>query len=45
MQIWMNSIDYPYIISGNLMSLPAFMPVAFELTVLFSSAGAFQHVL
>ena len=42
MQIWMNSIDYPYIISGKpYVSLPAFMPVAFELTVLFSSFGAF----
>ena len=42
MQIWMNAIDYPYIISGKpYISLPAFMPVAFELTVLFSSFGAF----
>ena len=42
MQIWMNSIDYPYIISGKpFISLPAFMPVAFELTVLFASFGTF----
>jgi mono/diheme cytochrome c family protein len=42
MQIWMNAIDYPYIISGKpYLSLPAFIPVAFELTVLFSSFGAF----
>lgn len=42
MQIWMNAIDYPYIISGKpYISLPAFIPVAFELTVLFSSFGAF----
>jgi mono/diheme cytochrome c family protein len=42
MQIWMNAIDYPYIISGKpFVSLPAFMPVAFELTVLFASFGAF----
>ncbi len=42
MQIWMNTIDYPYIISGKpFLSLPAFMPVAFELTVLFASFGAF----
>lgn len=42
MQIWMNSINYPYIISGKpYISLPAFMPVAFELTVLFSAFGAF----
>ncbi len=42
MQIWMNSINYPYIISGKpYISLPAFVPVAFELTILFASFGAF----
>ncbi|TWU56395.1 hypothetical protein Poly51_23050 [Rubripirellula tenax] len=42
MQIWMNGIDYPYIISGKpYISLPAFIPVAFELTILFASFGAF----
>ncbi len=42
MQIWMNAIDYPYIISGKpYISLPAFVPVTFELTILFSSFGAF----
>ncbi len=42
MQIWMNSINYPYIISGKpFISLPAFIPVAFELTILFASFGAF----
>src|SRR6056297_760070 len=42
MQIWMNAIDYPYIISGKpFISLPAFIPVAFELTILFASFGAF----
>jgi mono/diheme cytochrome c family protein len=38
MQVWMNAIDYPYIISGKpFISLPAFIPVAFELTVLFAA--------
>ncbi len=38
MQIWMNAVDYPYIISGKpFISLPAFIPVAFELTVLFAA--------
>ena len=39
MQIWMNAINYPYIISGKpfVLSLPAFMPVTFELTVLLAS--------
>ena len=42
MQIWMNAIDYPYIISGKpYISLPAFIPVAFELTILFASFGTF----
>ncbi|MEO1614848.1 MAG: quinol:electron acceptor oxidoreductase subunit ActD [Planctomycetota bacterium] len=42
MQIWMNSIDYKYIISGKpYISLPAFIPVAFELTILLASFGAF----
>ena len=38
MQYWMNAVDYPYIISGKpFASWPAFIPVAFELTVLFSA--------
>lgn len=38
MQWWMNAVDYPYIISGKpYASWPAFIPVAFELTVLFSA--------
>ncbi|MEL6110749.1 MAG: quinol:electron acceptor oxidoreductase subunit ActD [Planctomycetota bacterium] len=42
MQVWMNGIDYKYIISGKpYISLPAFMPVAFELTILLASFGAF----
>ncbi len=42
MQIWMNSIDYPYIISGKpFVSMPAFIPVTFELTVLLAAFGAF----
>ena len=42
MQIFMNGIDYKYLISGKpLISLPAFIPVAFELTILFASFGAF----
>lgn len=42
METWMNAIDYPYIISGKpYFSLPAFIPVAFELTILFSAFAAF----
>ncbi|MCC7337071.1 MAG: DUF3341 domain-containing protein [Pirellulaceae bacterium] len=38
MEYWMNAVDYPYIISGKpYASWPAFIPVAFELTVLFSA--------
>lgn len=42
MQIWMNGIDYQYIISGKpFISLPAFIPVTFELTILLASFGTF----
>ncbi|GAA5510870.1 quinol:electron acceptor oxidoreductase subunit ActD [Novipirellula caenicola] len=43
MQIWMNGLNYPYIISGKpfVLSLPAFIPVAFELTILFASFCTF----
>lgn len=34
---------YPFLVSGKpLLSLPAFIPVMFELTVLFSALGAFS---
>lgn len=46
MQIWMNGINYPYIISGKpFISLPAFIPVSFELTILLASFGAFFGML
>ncbi len=42
MQVWMNAIDYPYIISGKpMLSIPAFIPVTFETTVLFSAFTTF----
>jgi hypothetical protein len=38
MQWWMNAVDYPFVIGGKpLFSLPAQIPIAFELTVLFSA--------
>ncbi len=46
MQIWMNAIDYPYIISGKpFLSIPAFVPVGFELTILFSAFTTFLGML
>ena len=37
MQWWMNAYDYPWLISGKpTWSIPANIPIAFELTVLFS---------
>ena len=46
MQWWMNAIDYPIVISGKpLFSLPANIPVAFELTVLFASLATFLGML
>lgn len=41
MQYGLNGIDYPIVVSGKpLMSLPAFIPIMFELTVLFSALAA-----
>jgi hypothetical protein len=46
MQWWMNAHDYPLVISGKpLFSLPADIPVVFELTILFSALGAFLGML
>jgi len=40
MQWYMNAVDYRYIISGKpFASWPAFIPVAFELTILFAAVG------
>jgi hypothetical protein len=40
MQIWMLGYDWPMIIGGkNFASLPPFIPVTFELTVLLASLG------
>ena len=46
MQWWMNAVDYPLIISGKpFNSLPADIPVTFELTVLLASLAAFIGML
>lgn len=46
MQWWMNARDYPYIISGKpFFSLPAQMPVAFELTILLAGITAFVGMI
>lgn len=46
MQWWMNAVNYPLVISGKpLFSLPANIPVTFELIVLFSALTAFFGVL
>lgn len=40
LQIWTSAIDYPLIVGGKpLVALPAFVPVAFELTVLVAGLG------
>ncbi len=39
---WLDDFSYPYIISGKpYISLPAFIPVTFELTILLASFGTF----
>ena len=46
MQWWMNAVNYPIVISGKpLFSLPANIPITFELIVLLSAFGAFGSVL
>jgi hypothetical protein len=46
MQWWMNAVNYPFISSGKpFFSLPANIPVMFELTVLFAAFGAFIGML
>lgn len=46
MQYWMNAVDYPYLISGKpLFSLPANIPVTFELIILLSGFGVFLGML
>lgn len=38
LQIWTSAVDYPIIVSGKeLLSLPAFIPVSFELTILLTA--------
>lgn len=46
MQLWMNGIDYPLIISDKpLFGVPANIPITFELTVLLAAFGAFFGML
>ena len=45
MQNWMNGVDYPFLVSGKpYFSIPAQIPIVFELTVLFSALTAFATV-
>jgi hypothetical protein len=46
LQWWTNAFDYPIIISGKpLFSVPANIPVTFELTILFGALTAFVGLL
>lgn len=46
LQWWTNAVDYPFLISGKpYFSLPANIPVIFELTVLLSAFAAFGGML
>ncbi len=46
MQTFMNSIDYPLNVGGRpLVSLPAWVPITFELAVLFAAFGIFFGLL
>jgi hypothetical protein len=46
LQWWTNAVDYPFSISGKpLFSIPANIPVIFELTVLLAALTAFVGML
>lgn len=46
LQSWTSAVDYPLVISGKpLVSLPAFVPIAFELTILFAAITALVGML
>lgn len=46
MQWWMNAWDYPYLVSGKpYWSLPANIPIAFELTILIAGITAFVGMI
>lgn len=46
MQWWVNAVDYPLIISGKpLFSIPANIPITFEVTILLSALTAFVGML
>jgi hypothetical protein len=46
LQWWMNAYDYPYLVSGKpIWSIPANVPIIFELTVLFSGFTCFFGML
>ncbi len=46
LQWWTNAVNYPYLISGKpFFSLPANIPIAFELLILFGALAAFGGVL
>jgi mono/diheme cytochrome c family protein len=46
MQWWMNSVNYPYVTSGKpLLSMPAFIPIIFEVTILFSAIATLIGML
>ena len=46
LQWWTNAVNYPFLISGKpYFSLPANIPITFELTILFGAVGAFVGML
>ncbi len=42
----MNAVDYPFLVSGKpFWSIPASIPVGFEMTILFAAFGSFFGML
>lgn len=46
LQWWMNGINYAYVVSGKpLLSVPAFIPIIFEVTILLAAIMAFVGMI
>ncbi len=46
LMVWANGIEYPLVIGGKPpISIPSMIPIAFELTILFSALGCFFGML
>jgi hypothetical protein len=46
LQWWTSAVDFPWVVSGKpYFSLPAFIPITFELTILLAALGAIAGLM